>query len=101
MLNQVVVVGRVAEDLELKVKESGKKVCEFTLAVPRQFKNLNGEYDTDFLECVLFSGIAENTVQYCQKGDLVGIKGRVQSNDGKIKIVAEKITFLSSKVRED
>lgn len=101
MLNQVVAVGRVAEELELKEKESGEKVCELTLAVPRSYKNIEGEYETDFLECVLFSGISENAVKYCEKGDLVGIKGRIQSNDGKMQIVAERVTFLSTKKEEE
>lgn len=99
MLNQVVLVGRIAQDLEIKELESGRKVVKITLAVPRSFKNANGEYDTDFIDCIAFGGIAENTTEYCEKGDLVGVKGRVQKlgNEETIKIVAEKITFLASK----
>ena len=65
--------------------------------------------DTDFVDCRLFGGIAQNTAEYCKKGDLIGVKGRVQSDsyekDGETKystdIVAEKITFLSSKTKAD
>ena len=104
MLNQTVIVGRIAKDPELRETENGKKVTNVTLAVPRSFKNANGEYETDFISCVLWKGIAESTVEYCKKGDLVGVKGRIQTRvyekDEEKKysteIVAEKITFLSS-----
>ena len=106
MLNQTVIVGRIAKDPELRETENGKKVTNVTLAVPRSFKNSNGEYETDFINCVLWKGIAESTVEYCRKGDLVGIKGRIQTRDVEledethrkyVEVIAEKVTFLSSK----
>lgn len=109
MLNQIILVGRLVKDVELK-KEEEKKFAIMTLAIPRSYKNENGEYDTDFIDCILWNGIAENTSEYCRKGDVVGVKGRVQSRtieneDGtktnKIEIVAEKVTFLSSKKSEE
>ena len=109
MLNQTVIVGRIVKDPELKETDSGKKVTNITLAVPRSFKNLNGEYETDFIPCVLWKGIAESTTQYCKKGDLVGIKGRIQSRSYEVEedkkyvveLTAEKVTFLSSKKAEE
>ena len=109
MLDQTVIVGRIVRDPELRETESGHKVSNITLAVPRSFKNSNGEYDTDFISCVLWQGIAENTAGYCHKGDLVGVKGRVQSRTIEmedstrhiVEIVAEKVTFLSSKPKEN
>lgn len=74
MLNQAVLVGRIVQTPELKETESGKKLARVTLAVPRSFKNSNGEYETDFISCVMWKGVAESTVEYCQTGDLVGIK---------------------------
>ncbi len=109
MLNQAVLVGRIVQDPELKETEKGK-VSNITLAVPRSFKNSKGEYDTDFISCVLWKGIAENTAEYCKKGDLVGIKGRIQTRNVEfddethkqfVEIVAEKVTFLSSKKVEE
>ena len=73
MLNQAVLVGRIVQEPELKTTASGK-VANITLAVPRSFKNSEGQYDTDFISCVLWKGVAESTVEYCKKGDLVGIK---------------------------
>ena len=106
MLNQTVIVGRLVRDPELYETENGNKVTNITLAVPRSYKNVNGEYDTDFVPCVLWKGVAENTVEYCHKGDLLGVNGHVQTRDIEIEedvkrklveIVAEKVTFLSSK----
>ena len=110
MLNQVVLVGRLTSDLEAKELEDGKKVTNMTLAIPRSFKNADGEYETDFVECTLWKNIAENTAEYCKKGDIVGVKGRLQTNnyekeDGskvfKLDVVAEKVTFLSSRSKEE
>lgn len=95
MLNQIVLVGRLTETPEV---EEGKAMI--TLAVPRSYKNENGEYDTDFIPVRLFKGIAESTAEYCKKSDLISIRGRVQMQENKLLVVAEKVTFLSSK-RED
>ena len=104
MLNQVVLVGRIVKTPELRTTETGKKTATVTLAVPRNYKNMNGEYETDFLDCTLWTNVAENTTEYCQSGDMVGVKGRIQtrvitSDDGskkkKTEIVAEKVTFLA------
>lgn len=110
MLNQAVLVGRIVYDPELRETENGNKIANVTLAVPRSFKNANGEYDTDFISCVLWKGVAENTVEYCKKGDLVGIKGRIQTRDVQleddtykkyVEVIAEKVTFLSSKPKDE
>lgn len=104
MLNQVVLVGRIVKTPELRVTDAGRKTATVTLAVPRNYKNANGEYDTDFLDCTLWTNVAENTTEYCQTGDMVGVKGRIQTRviqneDGtkkkKTEIVAEKVTFLA------
>lgn len=105
MLNQVVLVGRLVRNPELQLTENGKKISVVTLAVSRAFKNINGEYDTDFFDCTLWTNVAENTAEYCRTGDVIGVKGRLQTrifekDDGskfkKTEIVAERVTFLSS-----
>lgn len=109
MLNQVVLVGRLATDPELYQTESGKKVARIVLAVPRSFKNAEGQYETDYIGCKLWQAIAQNTTEYCKKGDLVGIRGRIQtysyeSEEGKkylTEVIADKVTFLSSKKEQD
>lgn len=109
MLNQLVLVGRLVKKPELKEAESKKKYAFVTLAVPRSFKNVNGEYDTDFIDCVLWDNVAANTVEYCNKGDIIGVRGRIQTrliekDDTKnyvLEVIAEKITFLSSKDKKE
>lgn len=109
MLNQIVIVGRLVKDPELKETEKGKKVTNITLAVPRSYKNPEGEYDTDFIDCILWTGVAENTAEYCKKGDLLGVKGRVQTRSYEkdevkkyvTEVVAEKVTFLTHKKQEN
>lgn len=105
MLNHVILVGRIAQQPELHLTESGKKKSQVTIAVPRNYKNQNGEYETDFLDCILWTSVAETTNEYCKVGDVVGVKGRLQTRmiekeDGnkykKVEIVAEKVSFLSS-----
>lgn len=80
MLNQVVLVGRLVSDPEVKETSSGTSISRITLAVPRSYKNINGEYETDFISCVLWKLMAINTKEYCRKGDIVGVKGRIESN---------------------
>ena len=97
MLNHVVLVGRLVEEPEVKELKNGKKVSNITLAVPRYYKNVNGEYETDFIDCTIWQLMAVNTKEYCHKGDVVGIKCRLQKNKNEeLKIIAEKVTFLSS-----
>ena len=109
MLNQSILVGRIVRDPEIRETENGNKVTNITLAVQRPYKNIDGEYDTDFISCVLWKGVAESTAEYCKKGDLIGIRGRIQSRmvedeekkHNLMEIVAERVTFLSSKRPEE
>jgi single-strand DNA-binding protein len=105
----VVLVGRLVKDPEVKEKEKGKKVSYITIAIPRSFKNMDGEYETDFINCILWDIVAKTTVEHCKKGDVIGVKGRIQSRvveaDNEKKyytdVVAERITFLSNKKQEE
>lgn len=103
MLNNVVLVGRLTKDPEIVTTEKGNKRSNVVIAIPRAFKNVDGKYETDFIKCILWNVVAEHTCEYCKKGDIVGIKGRIQTStyekDGEIKynteVIAERITFLS------
>lgn len=104
MLNQIVLIGRLTKNPEISKTSNNKKRTQITLAVARGFKNQDGIYETDFINCILWNVVAEHTCEYCKKGDLVGIKGRIQSrkyeDDNKevkyvTEIIAEKVTFLS------
>lgn len=89
MLNQVVLIGRI---VELKPDKG------IRIAVQRSYKNEEGVYDTDTLTIFMQGAMLDNTAQYCNKGDLVGIKGRLQedSKSHSPKIIADKLTFLAS-----
>lgn len=110
MLNQIVIAGRLTSDPQIEETEDGKKVSTIIVAVSRSYKNVDGTYDTDFIKCTLWNGIAESTAEYCKKGDIVGVKGRLQTGgyeteegDKKytMNVVAEKISFLSSSKSHD
>lgn len=94
MLNQIIVVGRLVSIKDL----NGETII--TIASNRPFKNAEGEYETDFIDFKLWGAVANSTKEYCKKGDIIGVKGRIQTKvieDTKVtELVAEKITFLSS-----
>lgn len=101
MMNRVVLVGRMTRDPELKFSPSGVAVCSFTIAV-----NKFGKKDeADFPSIVCFKKTAENTANYCTKGSLIGIDGRLQTRtyDGKngkvyvTEVVADSVQFLETK----
>ncbi len=104
-MNQVILVGRLVADPELVVLDNGVKVTTITLAVKRPFKSgETNDYETDFLKCKLWSGIAEATTSYCRKGYTVGVKARLQQKyfmqeEKKVfsypEIIVEQITFIN------
>ena len=104
MHNLVYLIGRLCEDPVTKEYEDGKSMLTINLAVQRSFKNENGIYETDFIRCILWNGIAAHTSEYCKKGDLVGVKGRIQNrsydDSGEKKyiteVIVDKVSFLAS-----
>ncbi len=81
MINNVVLVGRMTRDAELRMTQSNTAVASFTLAVNRPFKNQNGEREADFITCVIWRQAAENLANWCKKGSLVGITGNIQTRN--------------------
>lgn len=100
MENQIVLVGRLVQDPEIKELENEMRISYITLAVSRSYKNSDGIYETDFIPVRLCRGVAESVAEYCKKGDLLGIRGSIQTkqeeNKNIIEIVAKRVTFLSS-----
>lgn len=95
MLNQTVIVGRVVELLSFE--KNGKKLMDLKLAVSSSEANENGQYIIDLITCQVKETMAHNVAAYCSVGDLVGVKGRLAVIDSTLKLVAEKVTFLSTK----
>lgn len=109
MINQVVLVGRLTKDPELRMTQNGTKVCSFNLAVNRKTQ-VQGQPDADFINCVAWSKTAELMEQYLSKGSQIGVEGRIQtrSYDNQQKqrvyvteVVVNSITFLEPKKQED
>lgn len=105
MINNVVVVGRLTRAVDLRYTSSGTAYASFTLATDRDFKNQNGEKETDFINCVMWRKPAENLANYTKKGSLIGIEGRIQTRNydnqqGQrvyvTEVLAEKFSFLES-----
>lgn len=103
MLNKVILIGRLTDDPELRYTPNGTAVCNFTLAVQRSFRNRQGEYDTDFIDIVVWRKQAENCANYLSKGRLVATEGRLQirsyeTDDGQrrrvTEVVANNVQFL-------
>jgi len=103
-MNTVMLVGRLAQDIEVKTTETGKEVTRVSLAVNRSFKNPDGIYEVDFIDCVLWDGLAKNIDEYCKKGDTVGIRGRLQVSHYEVEgvkkkavdVIVERMSFLGS-----
>ena len=105
MLNRVTLVGRLTKDAELRRTSSGKAVASFSLAVNRNFKTGDGQ-DADFPSVVAWGKVAENTANYCSKGSLVSVDGRLQTrnyenNQGQkvfvTEVVADSVQFIDTK----
>lgn len=99
-MNQVALVGRIVDDLKV-IEEEGLKHYVLTIAVTRSYKNVDGVYETDFIPCTILGYMAERTKEYCTKGDMVGIKGTVTGDGNKVEIIADKLTFLKSGVKNN
>lgn len=105
MINHVVVVGRLTKKPELKFTSTGTKYTQFSVATQRNFKNKSGEYEADFINCLMWRTAAENFVKFTDKGSLVGIEGRIQTRsydkDGKTvyitEVLAEGFSLLETK----
>jgi single-strand DNA-binding protein len=106
LLNRVVLIGRLTKDPELRYTPNGVAVTNFTLAVERNFKNAQGEKETDFFSCSVFKQLAELCANYLAKGKMASIDGRVQirtynDKDGQkhwvTEIIGDNVQFLSPK----
>lgn len=95
-MNKFIGLGRLTKDPELRSTQSGLKVASFTLAINRNFKNKEGKYDADFLNCQTFDKRAEFIEKYFKKGSMMAITARAQTrnyddSDGKKRFVTEFI----------
>jgi len=106
VFNRVILIGRLTRDPELRYTANGIAVATFTLAVNRNYKNAQGEKETDFIPCVVFRQLAELCANYLSKGKMAALEGRIQirsyeGQDGQkryvTEVVGEDVRFLSPK----
>lgn len=109
-MNRVVLAGRLTADPEIRKSQNGNSVCKFSLAVNRKYKNANGQYEADYINCVAFKGTADTINAYVSKGDMLIVEGRIQTSkytrtDGSTAystdIAVDGITFVGSHKNTD
>jgi len=109
-MNNYIGVGRLVKDVELRYTTSNKACCNFTIAINRPFKNEEGIYETDFINCECWGQIAEMMKDYVKKGDMIGVKGSLRSDSYEDKngekkyrtyVSVDRVTFLSAKPKDD
>ena len=102
-MNKVELIGRLTHDVEMRQTPNGVSLARFSIAVTRRFKNSNGEYDADFINCVAWRNQAENMAKFLRKGSLIGVEGRIetgsyQAQDGSTRyttdVVCDSVQFL-------
>jgi len=102
LLNRIVLIGRLTRDPELRYTSNGTPVCNFTLAVERNYTNRQGDRDVDFIKIVTWRGLAENCARHLGKGRLVGVDGslhiRKSENNNRTyinpEVTADNVRFL-------
>ena len=107
MINNVILVGRVVADPEVKVLDSGMSVANITLAINRSFKSAEGDTETDFIKCSVWDGVATAASTYCKKGSVIAVKGRLVSkvtpitiesgetiNIHSVEVIGERVSFV-------
>ena len=106
MLNRIHLIGRLTRDPELRYIANGHPMAQFTLAVDRDFRTAGGDREADFVNCVTWRKLAEQVGQYCAKGRLVAVEGRLQTRayeaqDGTrrkmTEVVGDRVWFLDSR----
>ena len=109
-MNNVILIGRTTKSIELKKTTSGTSTVSFSIAVNRPFKNDNGEYESDFINCIVFGKLAETISTYVSKGDLIGVEGALRTRnytdkDGNNRYATEvrldNVEFLQPKKQEE
>ena len=105
-MNKVILIGRLTKDVEMRQTPNGVSLARFSIAVTRRFKNSNGEYDADFINCIAWRKTGEFIARYFQKGSMMAVVGSIQTrswdgNDGKkqyaTEVIVDEAYFTGSK----
>ena len=105
-MNNFIGIGRLTKDCELRYTTSNKAVASFSIAITRTFKNTEGEFEADFINCECWGQVAETLSKYTHKGDLIAVSGNIRTdkyqdnnhnNKTRTYILVNRIQFLSTK----
>lgn len=104
-MNLVALIGRITRDTEARTTAGGTSVCKFTIAVQRKFKNQDGNYEADFINCVAFGKTSTFIETYFNKGDMISVVGSIQTGsyekDGRriytTDVIVNEAGFVGSK----
>ena len=105
-MNQSVIIGRLTSTPTLRNTESGVDVTNFTLATTRTYKNKDGIYETDFINCVAWNNVAIISCEHLKKGDMISVSGSLQNKEIQTKsgdkvtvteLLVDRIKFLTTK----
>lgn len=108
MINNVTLIGRLVAPPELRKTPNNVSSLQGTLAVNRNFKNENGDREAGFINFQAWRGTADIIAQYCSKGSLIGLTGRIQTRsyekDGQrryvTEVVAESVDLLETRNKQ-
>lgn len=105
-MNSFIGIGRLTKDCELRYTTSNKAVASFSIAITRTFKNTEGEFEADFINCECWGQVAETLSKYTHKGDLIAVSGNIRTekykdsngnNKTRTYILVNRVQFLSTK----
>lgn len=105
-MNRTLLVGRVTKDIELQKTQSGKSVANFSLAVTKDYKNEQGNYDAYFFQVQAWNAAAEYLATYAKQGDIIGVDGKLESHSFEdragnkrtvVQVIAERVKIIHSK----
>ena len=109
-MNSFIGIGRLTKDPELRYTTSNKVVASFSIAITRTFKNTEGDFEADFINCECWGQVAKTLSKYTHKGDLIAVNGNIrtdkyQDSNGNNKtrtyILVNRVQFLSTKKVEE
>lgn len=108
-MNRVNLIGRMTKNPELRRTNTGNAVTSFTIAINRNYQSADGQ-QADYINCVVWNKVAEATEEYCSKGSLVGVEGRLRSRSydnaqGQkvfvVEVVCDSVQFLETKKKDN
>lgn len=109
-MNVVAIIGRVTKELEISYTRQGTPNCTFTIAIQRDYKNSDGNYNADFIQIIAWREVAQLLVTHIKKGEQIGVNGQLRSRsyvdkNGIKKYItevrAQRIKFLDHRKSND